>query len=232
MCPFSFYHNSRFRKPPCNPGRSDFPNPVLISAPQVIFQIMAFLYNPRIKCQLTYTQNHTVYQYPRFERQVHFIQFSDWMHIPYSKPPSTQSPFAQCGCYPSLGRLKNRLRRHYSSFIAHTDSCAKPHPSRRLGFPCTLGLCRLSPVPAGKRSFPTLSLQSLRRRLDPYSAVFPECTYPFLPQEHRPHAMGNAFGTRNYPCYATSAGSRISELQSFVYLQAPTLARPPGRTHR
>ena len=105
MCPFSFYHNSRFRKPPCNPGRSDFPNPVLISAPQVIFQIMAFLYNPRIKCQLTYTQNHTVYQYPRFERQVHFIQFSDWLHIPYSKPPSTQSPFAQCGCYPSLGRL-------------------------------------------------------------------------------------------------------------------------------
>ena len=99
-------------------------------------------------------------------------------------------------------------------------------------FPCTLGLCRLSPVPAGKRSFPTLSLQSLHRRLDPYSVVSPECTCPLLPREHWPHAMGNAFGTQNYPCNATSAGSRISELQSFVYLQAPMLARPPGHTHR
>jgi hypothetical protein len=44
--------------------------------------------------------------------------------------------------------------------------------------------------------------------------------------------MGNAFGTQNYPCNATSTGSRISELQSFVYLQAPMLARPPGHTHR
>ena len=91
---------------------------------------------------------------------------------------------------------------------------------------------RLSPVPAGKRPFPTLSLQSLHRCLDPYSVVSPECTYPLLPREHWPHAMGNAFGTQNCPYNATSTGSRISELQSFVYLQAPTLARPPGRAHR
>jgi len=90
----------------------------------------------------------------------------------------------------------------------------------------------LSPVTAGKRPFPTLSLQSLHRCLDPYSVVFPECIYPLLPREHWPHAMGNAFGTQNYPCNATSTGSRISELQSFVYLQAPMLARPPGHTHR
>ena len=90
----------------------------------------------------------------------------------------------------------------------------------------------MSPVPAEKRLFPTLSLQSLRRCLDPYSVVFPGCICPFLPRELRPHAKGNAFGTQNYPCNATSTGSRISKLQSFVYLQAPTLARPPGRTHR
>ena len=99
-------------------------------------------------------------------------------------------------------------------------------------FPCTPGLCRLSPVPAGKRPFPTLSPQSLYRCLDPYSVVSPECTCPLLPREHWPHATGNAFGTQNYPCNATSTGSRISELQSFVYLQAPMLARPPGHTHR
>ena len=42
----------------------------------------------------------------------------------------------------------------------------------------------------------------------------------------------DAFGTRNCPCNATSTGSRISGLQSFVYLQAPTLARPPDCIHR
>ena len=53
-----------------------------------------------------------------------------------------------------------------------------------------------------------------------------------LPREHRPHATEDAFGTRNCPCNATSTGSRISGLQSFVYLQAPTLARPPDCIHR
>ena len=98
--------------------------------------------------------------------------------------------------------------------------------------PRTSGPCRLSPVPAGGWPFPTLSLQSLRRRLDPYPAASLECTCPFLPREHRPHATEDAFGTRNCPCNATSTGSRISGLQSFVYLQAPTLARPPDCIHR
>ena len=98
--------------------------------------------------------------------------------------------------------------------------------------PRTPGPCRLSPVPAGGWPFPTLSLQSLRRRLDPYPAASLECTCPFLPREHRPHATEDAFGTRNCPCNATSTGSRISGLQSFVYLQAPTLARPPDCIHR
>ena len=93
--------------------------------------------------------------------------------------------------------------------------------------PRTPGPCRLSPVPAGGWPFPTLSLQSLRRRLDPYPAASLECTCPFLPREHRPHATEDAFGTRNCPCNATSTGSRISGLQSFVYLQAPTLASSP-----
>ena len=98
--------------------------------------------------------------------------------------------------------------------------------------PRTPGPCRLSPVPAGGWPFPTLSLQSLRRRLDPYPAASLECTCPFLPREHRPHATEDAFGTRSCPCNPTSTGSRISGLQSFVYLQAPTLARPPDCIHR
>ena len=99
-------------------------------------------------------------------------------------------------------------------------------------YPCTLSLCRLSPVPAEKRFFPTLSLQSLRRCLDPYSVVFFGCIYSLLLRKHRPHARSDAFGTQNYPCNATSTGRLISKLQSFIYFQAPTLVRPPGRTHR
>jgi hypothetical protein len=37
---------------------------------------------------------------------------------------------------------------------------------------------------------------------------------------------------QNVPCNATSTGSCFSRLQSFHYVQAPTLARPPGCTHR
>ena len=86
-------------------------------------------------------------------------------------------------------------------------------------FPCAMGLCRLSPAPAGRWPFPTLSLQPLCRCLDPYPAVSPRCLCPFLPWERRPHATGNAFGTRNCPCPATSTGSRISGLQSFGHFR-------------
>ena len=143
-----------------------------------------------------------------------------------------RAPLPEAGVTHSRGDLQSHLRGHYSSFFAHTGSCVRPNPSQRLGGPRTPGPCRLSPVPAGGWPFPTLSLQSLRRRLDPYPAASLECTYPFLPREHRPHATENAFGTRNCPCNATSTGSRISGLQSFDYLQAPTLARPPDCTHR
>ena len=143
-----------------------------------------------------------------------------------------RAPLPVAGVTRSRGDLQGRLRGHYSSFLAHTGSCVRPSPSRRLGGPSYAGPCRLSPVPAGGWPFPTLSLQSLRRRLDPYPAASLECTCPFLPREHRPHATEDAFGTRNCPCNATSTGSRISGLQSFVYLQAPTLARPPDCIHR
>ena len=61
----------------------------------------------------------------------------------------------------------HHIGKRYPPFIAHTDSCAKPSSSRRLRLTITAGLCRLSLVPAGRWPFPTLSLQSLRRRLDP-----------------------------------------------------------------
>ena len=105
-------------------------------------------------------------------------------------------------------------------------------PPANFGFPYTAGLCRLSPVPAGRWSFPTLSLQSLHGCLDPYPAVFPRGIYPFLTGEHRPHVRSETFGTPNCLCDATSTEHAFSGLQSFRYVQAPIFARPPGCTHR
>ena len=81
-----------------------------------------------------------------------------------------------------------------------------PVPPGASVVPRTPGPCRLSPVPAGGWPFPTLSLQSLRRRLDPYPAASLECTCPFLPREHRPHATEDAFDTRNCPFSTSSTG--------------------------
>ena len=60
----------------------------------------------------------------------------------------------------------------------------------------------------------------------------PPGAYPFLPERHRPCPTVERLGTRKTPCNATSTGRLISRLQSFAYVQAPSLARPPGCTHR
>ncbi len=142
-----------------------------------------------------------------------------------------RAPLPDAGVTHYQGSLNGHLREHYSSFIAHTDSCVRPNSSLYLRLPVIEGLCRLSLVPAGSWSFPTLSLQSLYRCLAPYPAVFPECLCLFLPQGLRSLVTGNTIDTRNIPCNATSTGSRFSRLQSFDYLQAPVLARPTCCTY-
>jgi hypothetical protein len=114
---------------------------------------------------------------------------------------------------------------------SEADGRAKspPPPS---AFASLVGLCRLLPAPAGRWPFPTLSLQSLRRCLDPYPAVSFRCTCSLLPRRRRPHLGRHKFDTPKYPDDATSTGNFISWLQSFDNLQAPTLASPPGCTHR
>jgi hypothetical protein len=112
---------------------------------------------------------------------------------------------------------------------AHAPDHSPPHASVA---PRWWGLCRLSRVPAGLWPFPTLSLPSLCRCLDPYPAVSVRCTCPPLPQRQRPHVTRNTFGTREKPCKTISTGSAITGVQSFANVQAPTLARPPDRSHR
>jgi len=47
-------------------------------------------------------------------------------------PPGAQSPFARNRCYLLRRGVLHHIREHYSSFIAHTVSYARPKPSRRL----------------------------------------------------------------------------------------------------
>lgn len=148
-------------------------------------------------------------------------------------PPSTQGSFARAGCYPAAGRPPGPpgralpLRHRSYEPMRQTETLPAPRIP-----PCARGLCRLLSAPAGRRPFPTLSLRPLRRCPDPYPATLPGCACPFLRQRHRSHPTGNGFDAWISPRTATSAGSRISRLQSFVYLRAPALARPPGCSDR
>ena len=90
----------------------------------------------------------------------------------------------------------------------------------------------MSPVPAAGWPFPTLSLRSLRGCSDPYPAALLGCMRPLLRREHRSHPRVDGFDARVSPHMAASVGTSISRLQSFDHLRAPTLARPPGCSHR
>jgi hypothetical protein len=146
-------------------------------------------------------------------------------------PPSAQGPFARSGRYPSRRGHQRHVSGHYPALVATTSPCARPKPSRRLRFPYTAGLRRLSLLPAGSWPFPTLSPRSLYRRLDLYPAVSLRCICPFLPEGPRPHLNCHKFGTPNNRRNAASTANIISGLQSFLHVQAPMLARPSGCTH-
>ena len=49
------------------------------------------------------------------------------------EPPSAQSPFARLGRYLRRRDLKHLVRGRYPSFIARTDSCARPNPLSAYG---------------------------------------------------------------------------------------------------
>lgn len=136
-------------------------------------------------------------------------------------------------CYSSECGVSHHIGIRCLSLFAPMGSCARPKPSHLLQpQPRSVGLCRLLPAPAGRWPFPTLSLQSLHGCLDPYPGVSLQCSYPFLPEEHRPHVRSETFGTPISSCFCNFSRSRLSRLQSFHYVQAPMLARPPGCSHR
>ena len=163
----------------------------------------------------------------------HFSPAQRPVSVSFGCPPFTESLFARKQRYLQRHGVSHHVRESYLPFIAPTGSCASPKPSSCLGVTLVHKvLCRLLRAPAGRWPFPALSLQSLRRCLDPYPAASLQCICSLLPEGQRPHLRRQRFGTPGYPYNATSTGLLFSGLQSFLYVQAPTLARPPGCTHR
>jgi hypothetical protein len=130
---------------------------------------------------------------------------------PVPEPPSAQSPFARLGRYLRRRDVQHLVSGRYPSFIAHTDSCARPKSS------CRLQLSLFRPVFAGCCQ-PLLEDGPSRRYLHnlckgawtltpPRSLAFVRfghlgSTYQGL----RPRPRVNELGTRNDPCNATSTG--------------------------
>jgi hypothetical protein len=134
--------------------------------------------------------------------------------------------------YLSEGSIPCYLNRHYPVLVAHTGSWARPKPSPLPSVvPIAVGLCRLLPVPAGRWSFPTLSLQSLHGCLDPYPAASLRCTYPFLPGGLRPRSTQHKLGTPVIPAMQLQQGTIIGaavipSCSSSHARQAPRLHPP------
>ena len=126
----------------------------------------------------------------------------------------------------------HHVRGHYPSFIAHSGSCARPKPSHLLQ--PLLGQW----VFAGCRK-PQLGDGPSRHYLcNPYVGAWtptPQCPSSalarFFPEGNDLTSNVTGSAHQNTPCNAASTGFCFSGLQSFHYVQAPTLARPPGCTH-
>ena len=67
-----------------------------------------------------------------------------------------------------------------------------------------VGLCRLSPVPAGCWPFPTLSLHVFPWMLGPIPRRLPRCLCPFLPRGLRPSPRFDGVGSPQFTRTATS----------------------------
>jgi hypothetical protein len=142
-------------------------------------------------------------------------------------PPRAQSPFARLRRYPN--------RRDVSSItsegVTPPSSLLRTHapdqnPPVVFGFPYSTGPRRLLPAPAGKWSFPTLSLQSFHRCLDPYPGMPLWCPRPFLPRESQPHPRCTEFGASTTRRNATSTATLFRGGSHFVMFRLPCLLAP------
>lgn len=117
-----------------------------------------------------------------------------------------------------------------SLILAHAPD---RNPPSALGPPlCLESLQVAARPPAGSRSFPALPPRISPQVPGPLPRRSPWCIYSFLPMGHRPSPFPKWVGMPQKSRPTTSVRRLFSGLQSFAHVQAPGLARHPGRSHR
>jgi len=148
-------------------------------------------------------------------------------------PPRAQSPFARLRRYHQSAQcIWHCVRGRYPSFIARTDSCVRPKPSRLIRF-------LIRRVFAGCRQSLLGDGPSRRYLCNPCMGAWtptPGCLsgalVRFFPESYSLTAVLPSSAHPTYHRNATSTMPGFSGRQSFRYVQAPMLARPPDGTYR
>ena len=195
----------RFRRPPYNPGRPDFPwsglKPWLSSVSLPIL-------GPRFKHWFAYAPSSVVHPASRpgqHRRDAGFIKPATALT---RTPPSVQSPFAPCRCYRHRER---RVPPPESTLLIRHSYYELMRQARLalLSFDSTSRLrspCRLLPAPAASRLFPTLALRIFPMMPGPLSRRLADCTCLVLPLPQRPSPQENGSAYRNIPLKRLHSG--------------------------
>ena len=148
-------------------------------------------------------------------------------------PPFTESPFARSRCYLLRRGIQYHVREHYPPFIALTGSCVRPNSSCHLDFTLEqqvfAGCCESLLEDGLSRHYlcnPCVGAWTLTPRR-PFSALA-----RFFLKGNGLTLVVRSSARQICPYNATSTGLIFPRLQSFLYVQAPTLDRPPDCTHR
>ncbi len=124
----------RFSKPPYDPGRSDFPSPVLASALTVF--VRASLPPRRETAVLAHPspRHRGVCTAPSPRRRPRRTQLRVWLRAHRHGHRVPRAPLPSTGVTRAGAASQAAWRGVTPSSVAHTGSCARPSPSQRLRF--------------------------------------------------------------------------------------------------
>ena len=169
----------------------------------------------------------------RNSSQIEGVGYPSSVSGPNPEPPSAQSPFARRGCYPPRRGVPHLVRGRYPSFVAPTDSCARPKSSLPIWLSLYGRSLQVAVSPCWKLALPDVISTICVKALGPVPRHVPRDPVRLSDRRTSASPPGSTGSAREtIPVMQLQQGASISGLQSFRYVQAPTLARPPGCTHR
>jgi hypothetical protein len=219
-----FHHRHVSRGPPCDPGRRDFPSPVLTWAiPHEPSQQRSGL---SAGARIPPTAPSLLVASRRLGKRRWFTALSPIAPLPARRRPVPRAPLPAASVTGdgAMSRIASESITPPSSLDGPMrQTIALPPPPGSLGRWVFAG-CR---PPAGPWPFPTLSLHPLRRRLDPYPAVSLRCLHPFLPREHRPRIGTHMLGRREISAMQLPQSVRFRGCSHSLRFKLPRSLGPP-----